>query len=455
VRHPGATAAGPSSPAFTGAMVDVLIILALILLNGALSMSELAIVSARRMRLEKLAADGSRGARVALHLAEEPSRFLSTVQVGITLISIFNGAFGEASVAARLSTRLVAAGIEASAARELALAIVVVLITLASILFGELVPKRIAYQYPETMAIWAARPLSGLSWLISPFVRLLALATDFTAHLLGMRGERDETPTEEEISGMVREGGEAGVLEKTEADIVARALRLDDRHLKALMTPRVDLELIDLADPLDANLARIAASRYSRFPVYRRDRSQILGIVHARDLFSQAVDARSLGAIDLAAAVKPVLYVPDSVSAMDVLELFQENRAELALIVDEYGDIHGMVTPTDVMSALVGDVPAAHDQQDNDAVRRDDGSWSVDGGLSMDRFRDLFNADVRFPDEGQGHYHTLAGFVLYQLGYIPRAGELVEWTGFRFEIVDMDGNRIDRLLVSRTTPQRS
>jgi putative hemolysin len=455
VRHPGATAAGPSSPASGGAMADVLIILALILLNGALSMSELAIVSARRMRLEKLAADGSSGARVALHLAEEPSRFLSTVQVGITLISIFNGAFGEASLAARLGTRLAAAGIETQYAHELALAIVVVLITLATILFGELVPKRIAFQYPETMAIWAARPLNGLSWLMSPFVRLLALATDFIAHLLGMRGERDETPTEEEISGMVREGGEAGVLEKTEADIVSRALRLDDRHLKALMTPRVDLELIDLGDPLDANLARIAASPYSRFPVYRRDRSQILGIVHARDLFSQAVAGRSLGAIDLAAAVKPVLYVPDSVSAMDVLELFQENRAELALIVDEYGDIHGMVTLTDVMSALMGDVPATRDQQDSDAVRRDDGSWSVDGGLSMDRFRDLFNADVRFPDEGHGHYHTLAGFVLYQLGYIPRAGELVEWSGFRFEIVDMDGNRIDRLLVSRTTPQRN
>jgi putative hemolysin len=299
-----------------------------------------------------------------------------------------------------------------------------------------------------------ARPLNALSWLMTPFVKMLSFSTDAIAHLLGMRDERDEAPTEEEISGIVREGSEAGVIERTEADIVARALRLDDRHLKALMTPRVDLELVNLAEPVNANLARIAASPYSRFPVYRSDSAQILGVVHARDLFSQAIAAGSLDAIDLAAAVRPVLYVPESVSAMDVLELFKENMAELALIVDEYGDIQGMVTLADVMSALVGDVPAVSAHDDQDAVRREDGSWSLDGGLSMDRFRELFRADVRFPDEGNGHYHTLAGFVLYQLGYIPRPGEYVDWSGFRFEIVDMDGNRIDRLIVSRQAGAR-
>jgi putative hemolysin len=435
-------------------MTDVLIILGLIILNGALSMSELAIVSARRLRLEKQAGQGNRGAQVALRLADEPSRFLSTIQVGITLISIFNGAFGESSLAARLAPKLAAAGIGQEYAHDVALAIVVVLITIASILLGELVPKRIAYQYPETMAVWVARPLNALSWLMTPFVKMLSYSTDAIAHLLGMRDERDEAPTEEEISGMVREGSEAGVIERTEADIVARALRLDDRHLKALMTPRVDLELVNLAEPVSANLARIAASPYSRFPVYRSDSAQILGVVHARDLFSQAIAAGSLDAVDLAAAVRPVLYVPESVSAMDVLELFKENMAELALIVDEYGDIQGMVTLADVMSALVGDVPAVSAHDDQDAVQREDGSWSLDGGLSLDRFRELFRADVRFPDEGNGHYHTLAGFVLYQLGYIPHSGEHVEWAGYRFEIVDMDGNRIDRLIVSRQAGAR-
>jgi putative hemolysin len=429
-------------------MSEVLVILALIVLNGVLAMSELALVSSRRLRLEKLAADGDRGARLALELADKPSSFLSTIQIGITLIGIFNGAFGEASLAARLTVRLAAAGLAEPYAHDVALAIVVACITLASILFGELVPKRIAIQYPEALATVVARPLAALSMLMAPLVKLLSLATDFISRLIGIHRPRDETPTEEEITGIIREGGEAGVLEKTEYDIVSRALRLDDRHLKALMTPRVDLALLDLDDQPNAILDRIAASPYSRFPVYRRDRSQILGLVHARDLFTQAIRARSLDAIDVAAAVRPVLYVPDSVSAMDVLELFRQNRADLALIVDEYGDIQGMVTLADVMGALVGAVPAIAAAAEADAVQREDGSWLVDGGVSLDRFRELFGTDANFPDEGEGHYHTLAGFVLYQLGYIPRPSEHVEWDAFRFEIVDMDGNRIDRLLVT-------
>jgi putative hemolysin len=430
-------------------MTDVLIILGLIILNGIFSMSELALVSARRLRLEKLSVDGSRGAAAALELAEDPSRFLSTIQIGITLISIFNGAFGEASLAASLAGRLSAAGLAEPYAHEAALAIVVASITVASILLGELVPKRIAIQYPELMATVIALPLRALSSLMSPFVKALSLATEFIARLLGMRKREDEAPTEEEISGMIKESTEAGVFEKTEYDIFSRALRLDDRHLKALMTPRVDLELLDLDDDLKANLERIACTPYSRFPVYRRDRSQILGVVNARDLFSQAIRADSLAAIDIARAVQPLLYVPESVSAMDVLELFKQNRTELALIVDEYGDIQGMVTLADVMGALVGEVPAIASTEEADAVQREDGSWLVDAGMSLERFRELFGADVQFPDEDEGHYHTLAGFVLYQLGYIPKPSEHFAWDAFRFEIVDMDGNRIDRLLVSR------
>jgi putative hemolysin len=431
-------------------MGDVLIILGLILLNGVFSMAELALVSARRHRLDKMSGEGSRGARAALELADDPSRFLSTIQIGITLISIFNGAFGESSLAARVATQLAAAGVPDAYAHDLALAIVVATITFASILFGELVPKRIAIQYPEAMATFVAPPLRVLSRLMSPFVKLMSVATDVVARPFGIYRARDETPTEEEITGMIREGSEAGVLEKTEYDIASRALRLDDRHLKALMTPRVDLALLDLDDKLDANLDKIAACAYQRFPVYRRDRSQILGIVRTRDLFGQAIRARSLGAIDLNAAVKPILYVPESVSAMNVLELFKENRADLALIVDEYGDIQGMITLADVMGALVGDVADNAGLPESDAVQREDGSWLLDGGMALDSFRDLFGTRAQFPDEGNGHYHTLAGFVLYQLGYIPRPSERVAWNEFSFEIVDMDGNRIDRLLVVRT-----
>jgi putative hemolysin len=428
-------------------MADILIILALILLNGIFAMSELAVVSAKRLRLEKMAHDGSAGAPTAIALSDDPSRFLSTVQVGITLISIFNGAFGEASLVARLAPSLAATGIPEEYARPAALTVVVIGITFASIVLGELVPKRIAILYPEILASRVARPLQGLSRLMHPFVRLLSLTTDFIMRLLGMRHHKDETPTEEEVTGMIRESTDAGVFERAEYDIAARALRLDDWHLRALMTPRVDLEFLDLGEPLHRNLARLAEIPYARFPVYRGDRSQVLGIVNARDLFRQAIRKGSLQDIDIEAELDEPLYVPESVSAIDLLEQLKQNHAELAMVVDEYGEIQGMITLTDVMTALVGEVPAVEDEEAPDAVRREDGSWLMDGGMVLDRFRYLTGSQLKFPDEGDDAYHTLAGFILYQLGYIPKPGERLDWGGWRFEVVDMDGNRIDRLLV--------
>jgi len=429
-------------------MVDVVIILALILLNGVFSMSELAVVSAKRLRLDKLAGEGWRGARTALDLHDDPSRFLSTVQVGITLIGIFNGAFGEASLTARLTPTLARIGVPDGYARPVALGIVVAGITFVSIVLGELVPKRIAILYPEAMAALIARPLQFMARLAHPFVRLLAMTTDGIMRLLGMHHIKDETPTEEDVTGMIKESTDAGVFEKAEYDIAARALRLDDWHLRALMTPRVDLEFLDLDQPLERNLARIAESPYSRFPVYRGDRSQVLGIVRARNLFGQAIRTQSLAGIDIGAALDPILYVPESSSAIDLLEQLKHHHAELAMVVDEYGDIQGMITLTDVMSALVGDVTPTSDHGEPDAVRREDGSWFVDGGMVLERFRYLTGADIEFPDEDSGAYHTLAGFMLYQLAVIPCAGDRLDWEGWRFEVVDMDGNRIDRLLAT-------
>ena len=417
-------------------------------MNGVFAMSELALVSAKRMRLERRAEEGSRGARAALELSDNPSHFLSTVQVGITLIGIFNGAFGEASLVSRLAPEFEAFPALAPYAREIALAIVVVGITFASIILGELVPKRIAMQYPEAMATLIAQPLRILSKLMAPFVKVLSLATEAIVRVLGIRDGKDDAPTEEDITGMIKEGTDAGLFEKTEYDIVSRALRLDDRHLKALMTPRVDLVILDLEADRKANLDLIANNPYSRFPVYRGDRSHILGYVMARDLFAQSVRHGSLEAINLDAAVQPLLYVPETVSAMALLELFKKNRVELALIVDEYGDIQGMVTLSDVMSALVGDVTVIGEEHDPDAVQRQDGSWLLDGGMPLDRFRDLMNTATAFPDEDSGAYHTLAGFVLYKLGYIPKVSEFFDWSAYRFEVVDMDGRRIDKLLVT-------
>ncbi|HEX2530779.1 MAG TPA: hemolysin family protein [Burkholderiaceae bacterium] len=434
--------------------MDILIILGLILLNGVFAMSELAVVASKRIRLEKLSENGSRGARAAIELADSPSRFLSTVQVGITVIGILNGAFGEASLVVKLAPQITDIPVVGAYAKEIALAIVVIGITFASIVLGELVPKRIAMRHPEAVATLFAAPVRWLSRAMAPFVNLLTVTTDLLMRLLGMHQPKDTSVTEEEITGMLKEGTEAGLLEKTEHEIATRALRLDDLRLAALMTPRMDIEFIDVNDSVEQNLAKIANSPYSRFPVCQGDRSHIIGIVHAGDLFEQAIRSNSISGVDILSVAKPPLYVPESVSAMDLLETLKAHRAELALVVDEYGDIEGMVTLSDVLGALVGEVSVIDDEgHEADAVQRDDGTWLLDGGISLDRFREVLGTELRFPEESSGSYHTLAGFVLTQLGRIPSTSEHFEWEGYRFEVVDMDYNRIDRLLVSKPAPQ--
>jgi len=419
-------------------------------------MSELAVVSSKRIRLEKLSENGSRGARAALQLADSPNRFLSTVQVGITLIGIFNGAYGEASLVERLTPHIAGIPLLTEYAREIALGIVVIGITFASIVLGELVPKRVAMLYPEAVATVIATPMQWLSRIVSPFVKILSVTTEAIMRLLGLHKHKEAAVTEEEITGLIKEGTHAGVFEKTEHDIVTRALRLDDQHLGSLMTPRTDLEFIDLNDTIENNLNKIADSPFSRFPVCRGNRSEVLGIVHAGDLFEQAIRGQAVSGVDIERAVKPPLYVPESVSAMGLLEALKKHRTELALVVSEYGEIEGMVTLSDVMGALVGDVSVIDDDEhEADAVQREDGSWLIDGGVSLDRFRDIMESSVRFPEEANGTYHTLAGFVLTQLGHIPEAAEHFEWDEYRFEVMDMDRQRIDRLLVSRISKEET
>lgn len=432
--------------------MDILIILGLILVNGLFAMSEIAVVSSKRIRLQKLAENGSRGAQAALELSDSPSRFLSTIQVGITLIGIFNGAFGEASLVAQLSPKIEGLPVIGNFAREIALGIVVVGITFSSLILGELLPKRIAMQYPETVASLIAAPMQWLSRAMGPFVKILTITTEALMRLLGLHQAKSNAVTEEEITGMLQEGTKAGLFEKTEHDIVSRALRLDDQRLAALMTPRMDIDFIDIEESLEHNLAKIAASPYSRFPVCKGDLSNVIGIVHGGHLFDHAINEKSLMKVDIAAAVKPPLYIPVALSAMQLLEAFKKNRAELALVINEYGEIEGIVTLSDVLGALVGDVVAVDNQEDADCIQREDGSWLIDGGISFDRFREVLETDVKFPEEAAGSYHTLAGFVLTHFGYIPRASEYFEWEGFRIEVVDMDKNRIDRLLVSEILP---
>jgi putative hemolysin len=428
-------------------MADILIILLLILLNGVFAMAELSIASARRLRLQESAQAGSGGARSALKLADNPSNFLSTVQIGITLISIFNGAFGEASLVERLAPQLQALPPLAPYARPAALAIVIAGITFASILLGELVPKRIAMQFPEAVAALLARPLQRLSSLMKPLVAALSACTELIMRCLHLQQRPDEAPTTQEITGMLREGSDAGVLDKTEYDIARRALRLDDKRVGGLMTPRIDLQFLSLGAARPHNLAVIEASRFSRFPVLGEDAVQVAGVADARDLLAQAIRAGTLEAIDVKAALRAPLYVPASVTAMGLLEQFRQRQAELALVVDEHGQVQGMVTLSDLASAVVGGLPGVQ-ARENDAVQREDGSWLVDGAVELDRLRELLGTEAAFPGEGEGAFHTLAGFVLHQLGRVPAPSDKFDWDGRRFEVVDMDRNRIDRVLVS-------
>jgi putative hemolysin len=432
--------------------VDIIIILGLILLNGVFAMSEIAVVSSKRIRLQKLAENGSRGAQAAIELADSPSRFLSTIQVGITLIGIFNGAFGEASLVTQLAPHFTGLPLIGQYPREVALGIVVVAITFSSLILGELVPKRIAMQYPESVASLISAPMQWLSRMMGPFVRILTVTTDFMLRLLGLHHKKDDAVTEEEIAGLLREGTEAGLFEKTEHDIVSRALRLDDQRVAALMTPRMDVHFIDLDEPLQTNLLKIADSPYNRFPVCKGGIGNVVGVVHAGNLFEQTIRGQ---AIDIGAATMAPLFVPETISAMDLLETLKKNRAELALVVDEYGEIEGIVTLSDVLGALVGDVSVINEHHEADAVRREDGSWLLDAGISLDRFRELLDTNIGFPEETSGLYHTLAGFVLARLGHIPDISEHFEWEHYRFEVVDMDRNRIDRLLVNIIPPADS
>ncbi|QYF94388.1 hemolysin family protein [Massilia sp. PAMC28688] len=427
-------------------MSDVLIILLLILLNGLFAMTELALASARRLRLEEAARGGSTGAAAALALAANPSTFLSTVQVGITLISIFNGAFGQSSLAARLAPWLATVPVLGPYAPAVALGVVIVAITFVSLLLGELVPKRIAMQYPETAAMIAARPLRLLSRVMAPFVTLLSLCTEAIVRLLGLDRPPDNAPTEQEISGMLREGSDAGVLDHTEYDIARRALRLDSQRLRALMTPLIDVQAIHLGDDAAASLRKLAASPHSRFPVFGTDRTQVVGVVDAGDLLQQAIESGALHTVDIGAASAAPMRVPASMSARALLEQFQQHNAELALVIDEHGQVQGMVTLADLMGALLGGVPgaAAHESE---AVVREDGSWLVDGAMPLDRLRELLGTDAAFPGEGTG-FHTLAGLVLHQLGRVPTESDAFEWNGYRFEVMDMDRQRVDRVLVA-------
>ena len=423
----------------------LLSIVFLILLNGAFAMSEMGIVASQRVRLRERVRAGDRRAAVALELHNAPNVLLSTTQIGITLIGVLLGAVGERALAADLAALLARAAALEPYSDALALGLVVVAITYVSLVVGELVPKRLALYQPERVACLVAGPMRLLSRLTYPGVRLLSVSVDLSLKLLRARPPAGPAITEGEIRSMIEEGTRAGVLLKAEQDLLTNVIRFADRSIAMLMTPRGDVVHLDLSDPPEVNRRKIAESPHGRFPVLRGGFEHVLGLVQAKDLLTQILSGREL---DIETALQPARYVPETASPLNVLEMFRTSAEHMALVVDEYGEVRGVVTLTGVLEAIVGALPARGEAIEERIVRREDGSWLMDGLVTLEEVGEALGFGA-VPGEEEAGYETLAGFVLHQLGRVPRIGEHFEWGGLRFEVVDMDANRIDRVLVQR------
>ena len=428
--------------------MEILFLTALIVLNGAFAMSEIALVTARRARLARLAEDGDAAAAVAMKLHDDPTRFLSTVQIGITSIGILSGIVGEAALAQPLALWLQSLGLEPEASRIASTALVVVVITYVSIVVGELVPKRIGQFNPEGIARRVARPMHLLAILARPFVRLLAGSTDAILRLLGKQPSSQEGVIEEEIHALLEEGSESGAIEQQERDMVRNVFRLDERHINSLMIPRADIVYLDASLPPEENLRRVAESEHSRFPVCRGGLDEVLGIVTAKQLLNQQL--RGGNADDLTVRLTPAVYVPESLTGMDLLEHFRASDTQMVLIIDEYGEINGLVTLQDVLEAVTGEFKPRN-QEDAWAVPREDGSWFLDGLIPIPELKDRLGLKT-VPEEGKGRYHTLSGLVMWLSGRLPQTGDILVWENWRLEVVDLDGKRIDKILATPIAP---
>jgi putative hemolysin len=425
----------------TGMYWELGIVLFLILVNGLLAMSELAMVSARKARLRQAAEAGNRGARAALELTEDPNRFLSTVQIGITFVGTLAGVYGGATFAEHFAEWLRSFPALTPYAESLALGFVVALITFLSLVLGELVPKRLALGNPEGVATRVAGPLKALSIITVPLVKLLSGSTNLVLRIFRVRPSEVPPVTAEEIQVLMREGAQAGVFQETEHDIVTRAFRLNDYPARVLMTPRADMVWIDVADPPEAVKHTIVNSPHSRFPVCEGELDKVLGIVHVKDLLIHGFVGQPF---DVRGILKMPLFVFEGMSGLKVLEQFKSSPIHLAIVLDEYGSVEGLVTLNDLLEAIIGDLASEEDGGPERAVKREDGSWLLDGTLTTAELHDL----IPLPEFPEGDFHTLAGFILLELGRIPAVGDHLAWGGYRFEVVDMDDNRIDRVLVS-------
>jgi putative hemolysin len=426
-------------------MGPIVVILLLIVINGIFVMAEMAVVSSRKPRLQQMANEGNGSAQAAVELAANPDRFLATTQIGITLIAILAGAVGERTLTERLSMHLETFPQLAPYRESISFGIVVVAITYVSLVLGELLPKRLALHNPERIASALSGLMNFISRLCAPVVALISGSTRVLMGALRLRPSEEPPVTEEEIKVMMEQGTEAGVFEEAEHDIVKSIFKLGDRAVSALMRPRREVVWLDVDDPFPENQRKLASSLYSRFPVAQGTLDNVIGVVQAKDLLTRCLAGAK---IDLRENLRPPLFVPEAVPALKLLEMFKKSRTHMALVVDEYGGVEGLVTLNDILEDLVGDVASVDMPEEKQVVKRPDGSWLIDGKLQVDDLKEVLNIP-KLPEEESGSYQTLGGLVMLQVGRVPVTGDVFEAEGHRFEVVDMDGKRVDKVLVSK------
>ena len=425
---------------------NILIIAILFYFNGVFAKYEIAMVSARKTRLQQRSDDGNRGAADALELLKDPNQqYLSTIQIMITMIDTLAGGIGGAMLANPLAEVLQKVSWLAPAADTVALIFVVVVITYFSIVLGELIPKRIAVSKPEDVVCQLSPAIRKLTRLMRPLTRLLSTSTNLGIKLLRIDTQAEPSITEDEIKVFIEQGRDIGLIEQTESDMFSGIFRLGDRRVDVLMTPRTDLEWIDIEDDQHTIISELMHSEYSRIPVGRGSLDDVLGMVNVKELIGIDLHSPNFHLTDY---IREPMFVPENMQALKVFEQFRATGTHQALVIDEYGGVQGMVTLYDVLEAIVGEIPLDAEDQEQEVVQRADGSYLLDGMLPIDEIKELLDFD-ELPDEGRAGYQTLSGFVMNQLGSIPRVGQTFTWDTYRFEVVDMDGRRVDRVLVSR------
>ena len=431
-----------------GTIIEIIIILILIILTGYLSMAELAVVSIRKAKMQKYLDEGNKNAQLVFDLLEDPNEFLSTVQIGISLIGVLTGAFGGVTLAKPLANLI--SFIPYS--EPISVAIVVIVTTYLTLVIGEIVPKVIALNEPEKVSLKVARSMVVLSKISKPVSFILAKSSSFLLWIMRIEDKNDDIVTEEEIELMIKEGREDGTIEKEEEDIIKRVFKLDDQKVESIMTPRNEIIWIDLEDDRQANKVKIIESKRSIFPIASGELDDFIGVVQAKDILSAMF---SDDEFDVHKIVKEPLVVSENLETLELLKEFKENQeyVHMSLVVDEFGSVEGLITLNDLLEGIVGDIPGIDEEDEPEAIQRDDGTWLIDGRFQIDRFKKLFDFNDMLPDEEEDNFTTLAGFILSICGTIPDEEDKYEWDRFIFEIIDIDGHQIDKVLVTDLGPQ--